>query len=226
MSNIEIRNGAGTTKYLKATGAGSDDDPHVPEQVISAASLPLPTGAATQATLAAIQTLIDALTTPSDTQPISAAALPLPSGAATAANQTTGNGHLATLAGAVSGTELQADVLTMPSVDLSADALNGALKSIEITLSGTPGTITTVTIPDTAHGIRLYPRTNGIRFAIVEDPAAVAKSSSTTIAAAAFAIGGVAKADTWEVRLLAAGTSRTVRLRSITASVVVDMEVF
>jgi hypothetical protein len=109
---------------------------------------------------------------------------------------------------------------------LNADARQGALASIEITLSATPGTVTTVTIPDTARGIRLYPRSNAIRFAIGEDPAAVATSSSTTIAASALAVGGIAKADTWEVRLLEAGSSRTVRLRSTTASVVVDLEVF
>jgi hypothetical protein len=40
----------------------------------------------------------------------------LPSGGATSANQSTSNGHLATVAGAVSGTEMQVDVLTMPTV--------------------------------------------------------------------------------------------------------------
>lgn len=46
---------------------------------------------------------------------------PLPvtiSGVATAALQTTGNGYLATVAGAVSGTEMQVDVLTMPTVTI------------------------------------------------------------------------------------------------------------
>jgi hypothetical protein len=109
---------------------------------------------------------------------------------------------------------------------LNADARQGALASIEITLSATPGTVTTVTIPDTARGVRLYPRSNAIRFAIGEDPAAVATSSSTTIAASALAVGGIAKADQWEVRLLETGTDRTVRLRSATASVVVDLEAF
>lgn len=46
------------------------------------------------------------------TQPISAAALPLPSGAATAANQSTGNTSLGTIAGAVSGTEMQVDIVS------------------------------------------------------------------------------------------------------------------
>lgn len=77
---------------------------------------------------------------PSDqTVPISVASLPLPSGAATAAKQDTIMGHLDgvegilttididtgnistkidTLAGAVSGTEMQVDVLTMPAVTI------------------------------------------------------------------------------------------------------------
>lgn len=48
--------------------------------------------------------------------PISVASLPLPSGAATSAKQDTEITHLATLAGAVAGTEVQVDVLTMPTV--------------------------------------------------------------------------------------------------------------
>lgn len=54
------------------------------------------------------------------TLPVSATSLPLPSGAATAANQSTANTHLATLAGAVSGTAVQVDVLTMPTVTVTA----------------------------------------------------------------------------------------------------------
>lgn len=45
----------------------------------------LPTGAATEATLASALAALGDITTPSDTQPISAAALPLPAGAATQA---------------------------------------------------------------------------------------------------------------------------------------------
>jgi hypothetical protein len=74
--------------------------------ITSSTSLPLPTGAATSAkqdtgntSLASIDTKIDALTTPSDTQPISAASLPLPSGASTAANQATANAFLGGIAG-------------------------------------------------------------------------------------------------------------------------------
>jgi hypothetical protein len=52
---------------------------------VSAAALPLPAGAATEATLSAVGAAVSALTHPSDTQLVSAAALPLPTGASTEA---------------------------------------------------------------------------------------------------------------------------------------------
>lgn len=61
--------------------------------------------------------------------PVSAASLPLPSGAATSAKQDTGNTSLATLAGAVSGTEMQVDIVSLPAVDTeltTADLDTGA----------------------------------------------------------------------------------------------------
>jgi hypothetical protein len=81
------------------------------------------------------------------TQGITASSLPLPSGASTSANQTTIIGHLDgvegllttidadtgnistkidTLAGAVAGTEMQVDVLTMPTVTVNAHAVTNA----------------------------------------------------------------------------------------------------
>lgn len=45
-------------------------------------------------------------------------------GVATAANQTTGNTSLATIAGAVAGTEMQVDVLSMPTTTVSATNLD------------------------------------------------------------------------------------------------------
>lgn len=77
---------------------------------VSAASLPLPTGAATEATLSAINTKTPALgqalmaasqpvviASNQSTVPVSAASLPLPSGAATSALQTTGNTSLSSI---------------------------------------------------------------------------------------------------------------------------------
>lgn len=50
---------------------------------VDAVSLPLPTGASTEATLGSILTELSQKTEPTDTQPVSATALPLPTGAAT-----------------------------------------------------------------------------------------------------------------------------------------------
>jgi len=102
----------------------------------------------------------------------------------------------------------------------------GVEGSIEVTLSGTPGDVTVITLPDSSKGFKLFPRTNAIRFSVNATPAAVATSATTPIAASAFAIGGIAKENLWEIRLLPPGTSRTLNLRSITASVVIDIEVF
>lgn len=55
---------------------------------------------------------------------VTAASLPLPSGASTSANQTTANGLLTTIAGAVAGTEVQVDVLTMPTTTVQATNLD------------------------------------------------------------------------------------------------------
>jgi hypothetical protein len=54
-------------------------------QPVSAASLPLPTGASTEATLAALLTELQLKADLTETQPVSAASLPLPAGAATEA---------------------------------------------------------------------------------------------------------------------------------------------
>ena len=71
---------------------------------VSAASLPLPAGAATEVTSASIDSKLPALvggSIPVDgsavTQPVSAAALPLPAGASTSALQTSANGYLSSV---------------------------------------------------------------------------------------------------------------------------------
>lgn len=94
MANVVIRNGSGTTRYLKATGGGEDNDPHIPEHLES-------NSAAILAAAQAVETAVEGTLT-----------VGLPTGASTAALQTTGNASLATLAGAVTGTEVQVDVLT------------------------------------------------------------------------------------------------------------------
>lgn len=73
----------------------------------------------------------------------------LPSGASTAARQDTGNTSLATLAGAVSGTEMQVDVLTLPAITGSVTAnagtnLNTSALALETTLSSLNAKVTAV----------------------------------------------------------------------------------
>lgn len=65
------------------------------------------------------------------TQPVSAATLPLPTGASTAARQDTGNTSLATIAGAVSGSEMQVDVLTLPAIDVTIAEFPAAAASAD-----------------------------------------------------------------------------------------------
>lgn len=100
-----------TDSQLRATSVPVSGTFYQATQPISAASLPIPTGASTSAlqttgnaNILSIDTKTPALVSgrsPVDgsgvTQPISATTLPLPSGASTGANQTTGNNSLASI---------------------------------------------------------------------------------------------------------------------------------
>lgn len=74
------------------------------------------------------------------TQPVSASSLPLPAGAATAANQSTANGSLSTIAGAVSGTEMQVDIV-------SGNVTNAGTFAVQLDGAGTQSTDNTTTTP-------------------------------------------------------------------------------
>jgi len=103
----------------------------------------------------------------------------------------------------------------------------GVETSCEVTTSATPNLVTTITLPASTKGFKLFPRSNAIRFAVNRDTVTVATSTATSIVAASvFTAGGIAKADMWEVRLLPSVATRTLRLSSATASVVVDVELF
>lgn len=168
MANLAVVNATGSTVYLRATGAGSNGDPHIPEQAVtgpltdtelraspvavSLSSAPLPTGAATAANQATIIGYVDGIEAAlAGTLAVSAAALPLPTGAATGAKQDTGNTSLATLAGAVAGTEVQVDVLTLPSLPAGTNNIGDVdIASIAagenlIGLVGAPDIVVTVT---------------------------------------------------------------------------------
>lgn len=93
---------------------------------------------------------------------VSASSLPLPTGAATAANQTTANASLATLAGAVSGTEVQVDVLTMPTVTISD---GGGSITVDGTVAVT-GTFWQATQPVSLASVPSHEVTNAGTFAV------------------------------------------------------------
>lgn len=111
------------------------------------------------------------------------------------------------------------------SVALQGDARKGFLKQLSITLSVTPATVTTVTLPVGVSGFRITAGAAAIIYAINEDPAALATSNATTIAAAAFSKGNTCPANGTDVRLFD-GTQITLRLQSATASATLVLEVF
>lgn len=80
MANLAVKNAGGTTVYLKASGAGTDIDPHVPEQAVTVTGVAT---AANQATangaLAAIQAAVEGTLTVDGAVTMSSA---LPAGSA------------------------------------------------------------------------------------------------------------------------------------------------
>lgn len=95
----------------------------------------------------------------------------LPSGASTAANQSTANASLATIAGAVSGTEVQADILTVPSdpfgVNADAASATGSI-SAKLRFIASTGIPVTGTVTVGSHAV-----TNAGTFATQESGAAL-----------------------------------------------------
>lgn len=110
---------------------------------------------------------------------------------------------------------------------LAADARSGKVKSIKVTLQAAPGTVTSVAVPESARGVRLYPDKQ-LRFAVDENPAVEATSAAVSVAESAMAAGGYAAAEEWEVRLLEEynGAARTVRLIGAAGNEVVLVEFF
>lgn len=129
---VAISTTAATPMYVRL----SDGTSAIATLPVSVATLPLPTGAATETTLAAVNTKL------AGTIAVSAASLPLPTGAATSALQTTGNtslGSIDTKLPASLGAKLSSSSL---SVVLAADqAAISATQSGTWTITGIGGTI-------------------------------------------------------------------------------------
>jgi len=109
----------------------------------------------------------------------------------------------------------------------------GKEKSIQITLSATPETVTTISIPSDYKGFRIYSANDNVIFAVNATVVAVGTSSATTIASSAFTVGGVALSGQWETRLLPPSTKqkstdaeRYITLYSLVASTVLTLEIF
>jgi hypothetical protein len=106
---------------LGADGVNDGDVASANALPVSAASLPLPTGAATEATLAAIQgaQLPDGhnVTVDNASIAITAAALPLPAGAATAANQLPDNHQVTANLSATDNAVLDAIAASVAAID-------------------------------------------------------------------------------------------------------------
>ena len=89
---------------------------------------------------------------------VSAASLPLPTGAATAALQTTGNTSLATIAGAVAGTEMQVDVLSsaLPTGAATEATLAALTSDINDVVQDDGGSISVITGGFTGSAFRTF----------------------------------------------------------------------
>lgn len=109
-------------------------------QPVSATSLPLPSGAATQTTLASI---LSALGSPFQAGGSVTANLGTLNGASTAANQTTGNGSLATIA---TNSGSQATAANQTTGNTSAAASAAALGTTADTPCAAPASATTCTV--------------------------------------------------------------------------------
>ena len=134
-------NTIGSVNVLGGNATAVKVDGSAVTQPISAAALPLPAGAATQTTLAAISAQLPAslgakataasvaVNIASDqTVPVSAASLPLPTGAATSALQTTGNTSIQQIANAAQ--TVTAGVTTVALITAGGDAINSVRRTL------------------------------------------------------------------------------------------------
>lgn len=110
MANIEVRDGDGLEKFLKATGAGTDGDPFVREILESNSSAILADTANLDVNIAAILADTAAMDTAVGTVNTNIAAM--------LADTAAMDSNLSTLAGAVSGSEIQIDIVgALPAGD-------------------------------------------------------------------------------------------------------------
>ena len=184
MANLQVKDAAAATKYLKSSGAGSDGDPHIVEHLdtnsaamlaaleaiqtavelidnmiagseaqVDVVSSGLPTGAATEATLAAIQTATEAIQTAAETlddaiagseMQVDVVSSALPTGAATEATLAAIQTAVELIDNMISGSEAQVDVVssalptgaateaTLAAIQTAAELIDNAIAGSEM----------------------------------------------------------------------------------------------
>ncbi len=113
------------------------------------------------------------------------------------------------------------------SITAGADARNGALKQVQVTLT-LANTVYTVGLPTSARGFTLYPSTADVIFSVAEAPVALATKAGDTVAGD-FGVGATAPLGLTTNRILVksvAEAGATLHLRSATASAVVVVGIF
>lgn len=203
MANQTYKAPDGSIRERKARGAGTPADPFVGE--MDANLLP-GHGLATEATVEAVRALLAgelAVAGPlTDTQ-LRAAALAI-TGPVSVTNlpavQPVSDG----------GASLTVDGVVGLPVDLDGSEQDGVW-----TLSATPGTVTSIALPDTARIVVVTAGAADVRVRLNGDPAAAGTN--------AFAAGITVTANARRALLIAPGVNRTLRLRAATASAVVTV---
>lgn len=117
MANVKVKNADNSDAYLKASGAGTDLDPHIPEH--------LETNSAAIKT--AVETLDNAIS--GSEMQVDVVTSALPSGAATAANQTTLIGHVDGIEGLLTTIDADTGTLAVVGGGVEATALRVTLAS-------------------------------------------------------------------------------------------------
>jgi len=97
------------------------------------------------------------------------------------------------------------------------DSANGRLRYYSITLSATPGNVTTVEVPGWAKIVKIYPVADDIVYALDEDPTVGASVTDATILYTSSRPGDIAVSRQWESRIIPSNVNQ-VRLCSASAS--------
>jgi hypothetical protein len=144
MANLQVKDAAASTKYLSASGAGTDLDPHVVEHLDS-------NSAAMLTALQAIQTaveLLDNMISGSEGQ-VDVVSSALPTGAATEATLAAIQTAVELIDNMISGSEAQVDVVTsaLPTgaaTEATLGAIQTAVELIDNMISGSEGQVDVV----------------------------------------------------------------------------------